>query len=110
MADTKVTVNKVFVFKNQEGPVKGTVDFTVGGVVTVVGTVRTGKQGDFVSLPGARKFTAKDGTEKWANDVKFATREVSDATQKYLLDAFNKEVKTSGSTKASVQASDEVPF
>lgn len=108
-----ITNIKVFPVSGSK-TVKGNVYFTVGGTVTVKGTVLAGKTGDFVSLPG-RKYKAADGTEKWADDVKFVNRQVSEAAQKLILAEYNKVVKTGGaptgktSTGAKTKG-DEIPF
>jgi DNA-binding cell septation regulator SpoVG len=98
---------------NGNKSVKANVTFVVGGVLSVKGAILASEKGDFVSLPGAYKYTDKEtGAEKWANPVKFISREVGDAAQKLLLSEYNSQVK-GGSTKTGTKTatkSDEIPF
>jgi DNA-binding cell septation regulator SpoVG len=112
MSDTISNI-KVFPVTGNK-TIRGNVYFTVGNTVTVKGTVMDGKNGLFVSLPG-RTYTDKTtGEQKWADDVKFITKEVGNAVQKTLLAAYNAQVSggnvTPSKTTTTTTKNSDIPF
>ena len=109
MSTTAISDVKVYLTKGNEF-VKANVTFTVGGVLSVRADVKTGKNGDFVSMPGSYKFKDKEtGADKWGNNVKFTDRETGDAIQKLLLSEYNRVANGGKSAPATKTSSTPVP-
>lgn len=92
---------KVFPVAGQKS-IKANVEFVIGETLFVRGAIIEGSNGLFVSLPGSRKYTDKTtNEEKWANDVRFVTKEIGNEIQAQILSAYKGGSAANTSTSAT---------
>ena len=82
-----ITINRIFVLKSTNKPLKAFADIIVNGALVIKGIkVVSGKNGMFVSMPQEQNTQNK----KWYPTVRCLDTDVRDKMQKTVLDAYSK--------------------